>query len=44
MTTTIVHFLVNGRPERAEFRDDCSAAEVKGEAALIADLNACGLY
>ncbi|XP_033991283.1 high affinity cGMP-specific 3',5'-cyclic phosphodiesterase 9A-like isoform X2 [Trematomus bernacchii] len=29
MTTTIVHFLVNGRPERAEFRDDCSAAEVK---------------
>ncbi|KAF3857008.1 hypothetical protein F7725_008867 [Dissostichus mawsoni] len=28
MTTTIVHFLVNGRPERAEFRDDCSAAEM----------------
>ncbi|KAJ4920365.1 hypothetical protein JOQ06_009985 [Pogonophryne albipinna] len=30
MTTTIVHFLVNGRPERAEFRDDCSAAEFEG--------------
>ncbi|KAK5847459.1 hypothetical protein PBY51_016583 [Eleginops maclovinus] len=29
MTTTIIHFLVNGRPELAEFSPDCSAAEVK---------------
>ncbi|XP_029369626.1 high affinity cGMP-specific 3',5'-cyclic phosphodiesterase 9A-like [Echeneis naucrates] len=29
MTTKIIHFLVNGRLERAEFGDDCSAADVR---------------
>ncbi|XP_035500797.1 high affinity cGMP-specific 3',5'-cyclic phosphodiesterase 9A-like isoform X2 [Scophthalmus maximus] len=30
MTTKIIHFMVNGRLEQAEFRADCSAADVKG--------------
>lgn len=30
MTTKIIHFMVNGRLEQAEFGADCSAAEVKG--------------
>ncbi|XP_058478531.1 high affinity cGMP-specific 3',5'-cyclic phosphodiesterase 9A-like [Solea solea] len=29
MTTKIIHFMVNGRLEHAEFRADCSAADVK---------------
>ncbi|TDG96068.1 hypothetical protein EPR50_G00235800 [Perca flavescens] len=29
MTTKIIHFMVNGRPEQAEFGADCSAADVK---------------
>ncbi|XP_049426033.1 high affinity cGMP-specific 3',5'-cyclic phosphodiesterase 9A-like isoform X1 [Epinephelus fuscoguttatus] len=29
MTTKIIHFMVNGRLEHAEFGDDCSAADVK---------------
>ncbi|KAE8278541.1 High affinity cGMP-specific 3',5'-cyclic phosphodiesterase 9A [Larimichthys crocea] len=29
MTTKIIHFMVNGRLEQAEFGADCSAAEVK---------------
>uniref|UniRef100_A0A3Q1I9Q9 Phosphodiesterase n=1 Tax=Anabas testudineus TaxID=64144 RepID=A0A3Q1I9Q9_ANATE len=29
MTTKIIHFMVNGRLERAEFGADCSAADVK---------------
>lgn len=32
MGTKVIHFLVNGQPEQAEFRQDCSAAEVKGVA------------
>lgn len=31
MTTKIIHFMVNGKLEQAEFRADCSAAEVKGK-------------
>ncbi|XP_059184052.1 high affinity cGMP-specific 3',5'-cyclic phosphodiesterase 9A-like [Centropristis striata] len=29
MTTKIIHFMLNGRLQQAEFRDDCSTAEVK---------------
>ena len=31
MTTKIIHFMVNGRLEQAEFGPDCSAADVKGK-------------
>lgn len=31
MTTKIIHFMVNGRLEQAEFGSDCSAADVKGK-------------
>lgn len=31
MTTKIIHFMVNGRLEQAEFGADCSAADVKGK-------------
>lgn len=31
MTTKIIHFMVNGRLEKAEFESSCSAAEVKGK-------------
>ena len=31
MTTKIIHFMVNGRLEHAEFGADCSAADVKGK-------------
>lgn len=31
MTTKIIHFMVNGKLEQAEFGADCSAADVKGK-------------
>ncbi len=31
MTTKIIHFMVNGRLEQAEFGAECSAADVKGK-------------
>lgn len=31
MTTKIIHFMVNGKLEQAEFGGDCSAADVKGK-------------
>lgn len=31
MTTKIIHFMVNGRLEQAEFGAECSTTDVKGE-------------
>lgn len=31
MTAKIIHFMVNGKLEQAEFGGDCSAADVKGK-------------
>lgn len=31
MATKIIHFIVNGKVERAEFEADCTAEDVKGK-------------
>lgn len=44
MATKIIHFMLNGRLEQAEFGAECSTTDVKGKKRLSACCTATGLH